>query len=76
MGLGKALAKLLIRIAKRDKRIKIISLGVFATNEKAINLYKKLGFRRVAVLPKRFKYKGRCIDEIRMDLELGAKRKW
>lgn len=69
IGLGSKLTKIMLDIGRRDKEIKIISLNVYPTNKAAIHLYKKFGFRKVAVLKKRIKYKGKYIDDIVMDLK-------
>lgn len=70
LGLGKLLTKMIIDIAKKDKEIKIVTLNTFSVNKKAMRLYKKFGFKKIATLPKRFKHKGRYIDNIVMDLNL------
>lgn len=65
LGIGKEMTRQIITIAKKMK-FKIILLGVFANNEVAIRLYKKLGFKQVARLPKIFLYKGKYVDDIWM----------
>jgi len=45
-------------------------LEVYVNNEPAIKLYKKMGFKRVARIPKHIQYKGKLIDEFIMQLEL------
>jgi len=44
MGIGKLLLEELLKWAERNPYIEKISLGVFSTNERAITLYKKMGF--------------------------------
>ncbi len=66
-GLAKFLLNKAIHISKNDKDIKVLTLDVFETNTIAINLYKKMGFREVARLPKRIYYHGKLIDIITMD---------
>jgi len=67
LGIGRRLSEIILEIAKKDKNIKLIYLFVFSTNKKAISLYKKLGFKKTASLPKRIFYKGRYLDMIVMD---------
>jgi ribosomal protein S18 acetylase RimI-like enzyme len=57
-------------MARKDKEIKIITLRVFSTNKSAIDLYKKIGFKVVARLPKRNYYKGKYVDDLVMDYYL------
>jgi RimJ/RimL family protein N-acetyltransferase len=69
LGIATAISKRIIEIGKKDRTIKLISLDVHAPNKGAIRMYKKLGFRKVARLPKRIMYKGKLIDDIVMDLK-------
>lgn len=68
VGLGKKLMKEIIKLAKKELKhhLKILRLSVFATNKIAQNLYKKLGFKKVAKIPRQLKHKGKLIDEIVM----------
>jgi len=72
IGLGKYLMAEIIKLAKKElkPRPKIIRLSVFSNNKPAISLYRKMGFRKVAVIPKQYQYKGRFVDEIIMLLDL------
>jgi len=70
LGIGMKMSQIILNIAKKDREIKIVYLRVFKTNNKAIRLYRKLGFRKIAVHPKWIKYKGKYIDEIVMDYPL------
>jgi len=69
-GLGKLLMEKILIEAKRLSEIKIITLEVFAENQNAIKLYKKLGFNEYGRLPKGIKYKRRYIDNVLMYKEL------
>lgn len=71
IGLGTYLMSQIIKLAKKDLRPKpkFIKLGVFANNPPAIGLYKKMGFKQVARIPKQLQYKGKLVDEIIMLLE-------
>lgn len=68
IGLGTRLMKEIIKLAKRElkPKPKILRLTVFPTNKPAMNLYKKLGFRVVAKVPRQIQYKGRLISEVIM----------
>lgn len=72
IGLGEHLAKEVIALAqKRFKPSpKIIKLEVLINNEPAQGLYKKIGFKEVARVPKQIQYNGELIDEFVMLLEL------
>jgi ribosomal protein S18 acetylase RimI-like enzyme len=72
IGLGTYLTNEVIKLAKKRLRPRpqIIRLSVFATNKPALGLYKKLGFRQVARIPKQYRYKGKLIDEIIMMKEV------
>jgi len=50
----------------RKVGLKILTLTVFANNQHAINLYKKMGFAETGRNPKRFFKDGEYIDEIIM----------
>ncbi len=70
IGLGKTLMTEVIKLAKKKLKIKIIRLSVYSINKPAIKLYQKQGFKKVAVIPKQYKHKGRLIDENVMIKEL------
>jgi len=72
MGLGSYLMKKIITLAKKELKPKpqIIRLNTLVTNQPAIGLYKKCGFKKVAIIPKQFEYKGKLRDEILMLLYL------
>lgn len=61
LGIGKEVIKLLLAEGKR-MGLKFVWLDVFATNKKAAALYRKMGFRKVATLPKYGEHKGRFVD--------------
>ncbi len=68
IGLGTQLMAEIIKLAKKDLRpkLKIIQLEVYTNNKPAISLYKKMGFKIVAKLPKQIQYRGKLIDEFIM----------
>lgn len=74
IGLGTYLISEIIKLAKKKLKPKpeIIRLSAFATNKPALGLYKKLGFKKVAKIPKQYKYKGKLIDEIIMIRDIKA----
>lgn len=68
-GIGTQLLQALIDCAQKSKVIEKIELNVRATNERAINLYKKLGFVEEGRLKNRIKIdESHYIDDIIMAL--------
>lgn len=66
-GLGKLLMKLTLEeTSKNLVKLKIITLEVFAENEKAIKMYKDFGFIEYGKLPKGNLYKGKLVDDTQM----------
>jgi RimJ/RimL family protein N-acetyltransferase len=66
-GFGKLLTKLILEeSSKKLVKLKIITLEVFAENEKAIKMYKNFGFIEYGRLPKGLLFKGEPVDEIQM----------
>lgn len=65
IGLGKYLMNEILKKAKKElkPRPKIIRLSVFLSNKPAIALYKKIGFKTVAKIPKQLQYKGKLEGE-------------
>jgi len=68
IGLGKYLMAEIIKLAKTElnPNPKMIQLEVYANNKPAIALYKKMGFKIAAKLPKQIQHKGKLIDELVM----------
>lgn len=69
-GIGSAAMQELINFAKNNSIIKNINLGVKASNDTAIRLYKKFGFSEVGVHKDYFNINGVYDDLILMDLYL------
>ncbi len=69
LGVGTIMMKTLLEIGKKDKGIKVIFLDVYSKNKPAIKMYKKLGFKKVAKLKNRVRYKGKLGDQLIMDFE-------
>lgn len=64
-GIGTKMMEVLFSEAKKME-IKLIDLGVYCSNKRAINAYKKMGFTQHGVLPKAISHRGKHIDEILM----------
>ncbi|MGQ9539122.1 MAG: GNAT family N-acetyltransferase [Candidatus Bathycorpusculaceae bacterium] len=64
-GIGTEMMKTLEEQAKKVG-LKVMVLSVFANNQHAINLYRKVGFAETGRIPKRFFKNGAYIDEIIM----------
>ena len=69
LGIGSVVMEQLIEFAKNNNIINI-SLGVKASNYKAINLYEKFGFKKIGIHKNYFNINGVFDDEILMDLSL------
>ncbi len=71
IGIGRALMENTIDLAKkRMKGLEIICVELFSVNKPAIALYTKMGFKRVAEIPKRFKMQGKYYEGLIMNLYL------
>ncbi len=68
IGLGGYLMAEIIKLVKKElePQPKMIDLRVYSVNKPAIALYKKMGFKIVAKIPKRVQYKDKLVDEIVM----------
>jgi len=66
-GIGRALIEILLEWATAHEQIEKVCLGVFATNERAIQLYHRLGFRKEGVRRGFFKLApGVYVDDLQM----------
>ncbi|MCW1296256.1 MAG: GNAT family N-acetyltransferase [Candidatus Parvarchaeota archaeon] len=70
LGIGKEMIRAIIKLAKKDRDLKLLYLTVYANNKVAQHVYEKIGFKRVAVLKNRIFYKGKYINQIVMELPL------
>ena len=61
---------MIIEWARNETQLEWIDLGVFATNPKAHELYKSLGFIDWGRCPDRFRVDGHKITDISMSLKL------
>jgi RimJ/RimL family protein N-acetyltransferase len=66
IGVGRALVEYAIDWARKSKGVEKISLSVFSSNERAIELYKKFGFQIEGVLSRQFLLDGKYVDEVQM----------
>jgi RimJ/RimL family protein N-acetyltransferase len=65
-GIGNALMMYILNWAENNK-IEKITLNVFSTNIRAINLYEKYGFKTQGIKKKQYKILGNHIDEVIME---------
>ncbi|NBI07436.1 GNAT family N-acetyltransferase [Senegalia massiliensis] len=70
IGIGKELVKHLITWAEDGDIIKKINLRVREDNTKAIELYKKLGFKKEGIITRDLYLNGKYYSSIQMGLEL------
>jgi len=65
IGIGTAMMDYMMRYA-RQERLEKISLNVFSTNERAIHLYQKFGFKLEGAIKRQYKIEGKYVDELFM----------
>lgn len=65
-GIGTALARHVLTLAKSYLNLRMVTLGVFANNPKAKYIYEKLGFKEYGTLPKSVSFKGKYVDHVYM----------
>ncbi len=68
LGIGTEMMKFLLGQA-REMGLKVLTLRVFSTNERAQHVYRKAGFKEVGRVPKAVYRNGKYIDDIIMALE-------
>ncbi len=66
LGLGRHLMEFSMKEAYKNGKRKIV-LGTLISNERAIHLYEKLGFRKIGVRQKQFLMNKKYIDELLME---------
>ena len=69
IGIGTEMLKALITKAE-EMGLKMLTLGVFSSNDSAMHLYNKVGFRETGRFPKEIYKDGRYIDHIIMTKEI------
>jgi ribosomal protein S18 acetylase RimI-like enzyme len=65
LGIGTEMMKMMVKQA-RAADLKLLTLSVYATNERAKHVYQKLGFMETGRVPMTFFKEGKYIDEIMM----------
>jgi ribosomal protein S18 acetylase RimI-like enzyme len=70
MGVGRGIVEKLLRAAQAMKGLLVVKLAVTSTNDSAIKLYQRLGFRRYATEPKALRVNGRFYDFENMMFEV------
>jgi RimJ/RimL family protein N-acetyltransferase len=66
-GIGRALLEALLEWARANPRLEKVGLAVIADNDRAIALYRKLGFIEEGRRVKQIRYEdGRCVDDLLM----------
>ncbi len=72
-GIGYELLSTTIAEASRElSGLQLIHLECTGTNHKALNLYKKVGFKEVGRFPKYILYQGQYVDEVEMLLAVNG----
>jgi RimJ/RimL family protein N-acetyltransferase len=66
IGIGTAMMEHIMEWSRNHARFEKISLAVFSTNDSAISLYRKFGFRTEGRSRKQYKIEGKYVDEITM----------
>jgi len=65
LGIGTEMMRTLIEQARKTG-LKVLTLSVYANNEPAKHLYRKVGFTEIGRIPRKFLKDGKYIDEILM----------
>jgi RimJ/RimL family protein N-acetyltransferase len=65
LGIGTRMMQTLVDEAKK-KALKVLTLSVFASNERAIHVYEKIGFVQTGLVPRKHFKDGKYIDEMIM----------
>jgi RimJ/RimL family protein N-acetyltransferase len=69
VGLGEQMIRAALNQATKIG-IWLVELEVFANNERARQLYSKIGFKKVGTVPKKIQRNGKLIDEVVMYIHL------
>ncbi|MFA5207751.1 MAG: GNAT family protein [Candidatus Paceibacterota bacterium] len=62
-GLGEKLLRKIIDKARKELKIEIVTLTAFSKNKVAINLYKKVGFKKLGTIKKGVSHYGKLMDQ-------------
>ncbi len=65
LGIGTQMMNVLVEQAKK-LGLQVLILTAFASNERAVHVYEKVGFSIVGTIPRRFLRAGKYIDEVVM----------
>jgi len=65
VGLGRRMLQVLLQVSK-EGGVPLVELSVLSVNERAIALYRDLGFRKYGSIPGKIRRGGRSIDEVVM----------
>ncbi len=72
-GIGRKLIEFALEEAKKLNNKKKIILSCFSTNERAINLYKSIGFKEIGIRKNQFFIQNKFYDEVLMEIFLDDK---
>ena len=65
-GIGRLLMNEFLIWAKQNEMIEKVTLSVFSNNNRAINLYRKMGFKQEGRCPRDMKINGKYVDSVLM----------
>jgi RimJ/RimL family protein N-acetyltransferase len=68
-GIGTALMQVIIQEAKQ-MGLRILTLGCFENNPRALHLYERMGFITVGIVPEAIYFKGKYVGEVIMCLNI------
>jgi len=69
VGVGTRMMQTIVEFA-RKRGLRVLVLSVFATNERAIHVYEKVGFVKCGRVPRKHFHRGKYVDEIIMAVSL------
>ncbi len=69
VGIGTRMMQTIVKFA-RKRGLRVLVLSVFATNERALYVYEKVGFVKCGRVPRKHFHRGRYVDEIIMAVSL------
>ena len=61
-GLGEKLLRKILDKARKELKVKIVTLYAYSKNKVAINLYKKVGFKKLGTIKNGINHYGKFID--------------
>ena len=69
VGIGTRMMQTIVGVAKK-RGLRVLVLSVFATNERAIHVYEKVGFVKCGRVPGKHFHRGKYVDELIMATSL------